>query len=232
MERERAMLDLDRLRGGLVVSCQARDDSPLQGSQLMAAMAKSAVLGGAVGIRADGVSDVTAIRDAIGPDVPILGIFKVKQPDGTVFITPSIASALNVLQAGARLVALDGTPRSRPGGDALSDVIGAIHQAGGAALADIGTFHDALYAVESGADAVGTTLSGYTPDSPRLEGPDFPLLERLARELRVPVFAEGRIWTPEEARRALELGASFVVVGTAITNPTAITARFTAAMRA
>ena len=47
----------------------------------------------------------------------------------------------------------------------------------------------------------------------------------------MPVFAEGRIWTPEEARRALDLGASFVVVGTAITNPTAITARFVAALQ-
>ena len=101
MERERALLDLDRLRGGLVVSCQAREDNPLHGSQFMAAMAKSAVLGGAVGIRADGVSDVVAIREAIGPDMPILGIFKVKQSDGTVFITPSVASALNVIQAGA-----------------------------------------------------------------------------------------------------------------------------------
>ena len=232
MERERALLDLDRLRGGLVVSCQAREDNPLHGSQFMAAMAKSAVLGGAVGIRADGVSDVAAIHEAIGADVPILGIFKVKQSDGTVFITPSVASALNVIQAGARLVALDGTTRPRPGGDSLGEVIAAIKQAGGAALADIGTFDDALYALERGADAVGTTLSGYTPDSPKLPGPDFPLLERLARELPVPIFAEGRIWTREEARRALELGASFVVVGTAITNPTAITARFTAAMRA
>src|SRR5918997_1330345 len=117
MERERALADLDRLRGGLVVSCQARDDNPLHGSPFMAAMAKAAVMGGAVGIRADGVSDVAAIREAISPDVPILGIFKGKQPGGTVFISPSVESALNVLEAGAQLVALDGTPRSRPGGD-------------------------------------------------------------------------------------------------------------------
>jgi N-acylglucosamine-6-phosphate 2-epimerase len=232
MERERALADLGRLHGGLVVSCQARDDNPLHGSPFMAAMANAAMQGGAAGIRADGVGDVAAIREAIRAEAPIIGIFKVKQRDRSVFITPSAESARNVLQAGARLVALDGTPRSRPGGEQLSDVIAAIHHAGGGALADIGTFDDALHAVECGADAVGTTLSGYTPDSPKLPGPDFPLLERLARELPVPVFAEGRIWTPEEARRALDLGAAFVVVGTAITNPMAITARFTAGMRA
>ena len=109
-------------------------------------------------------------------------------------------------------------------------MVAAIHAAGGAALADVGTVEDARYAVACGVDAVGTTLSGYTPDSPNERGPDFPLLERLVRDAPVPVFAEGRIWTREEARQALELGAAFVVVGTAITNPTAITARFVAAL--
>jgi N-acylglucosamine-6-phosphate 2-epimerase len=196
----------------------------------MAAMAEAAINGGAAGIRADGVADITAIREAIGPMAPILGIFKVKQADGSLFITPSVETAQAVIAAGARLVALDGTSRPRPGGDILSDVVDAIHEAGGAALADVATVEDARYAVSCGVDAVGTTLSGYTPDSPKQEGPDFALLETLARECSVPVFAEGRIWTREEARQALILGAAFVVVGTAITNPTAITARFVAAI--
>jgi N-acylglucosamine-6-phosphate 2-epimerase len=197
----------------------------------MAAMASAAIAGGAVGIRADGVADVTAIRNEIGPDFPIMGIFKVKQPDESLFITPSAEAAKAVISAGARLVALDGTARPRPGGEHLTDVVAAIHAVGGAALADVGTIADARYAVSCGVDAVGTTLSGYTPDSPKCEGPDFLLLERLARDCSVPVFAEGRIWTREEARKAIELGAEFVVVGTAITNPTAITARFVAALQ-
>jgi N-acylglucosamine-6-phosphate 2-epimerase len=226
-----ALAELDRLRGGLVVSCQAREGTPLHGPHIMAAMANAAIAGGAVGIRADGVADVTAIRNEIGPDVPIMGIFKVKQPDGSLFITPSAEAARAVLAAGARLVALDGTTRPRPGGEHLADVVAAIHAAGGAALADVGTVADAHFAVSCGVDAVGTTLSGYTPDSPKHEAPDFLLLERLARECSVPVFAEGRIWTREEARQAIELGAAFVVVGTAITNPTAVTARFVAALQ-
>jgi N-acylglucosamine-6-phosphate 2-epimerase len=231
MNRSLALAELDRLRGGLVVSCQAREDNPLHGPRFMAVMASAAIAGGAVGIRADGVADVTAIRDAIGPQVPIMGIFKVKQLDGSLFITPTAEAALAILEAGARLVALDGTTRPRPGGEQLADVVSAIHAAGGAALADVGTIEDALYAVSCGVDAVGTTLSGYTPDSPKSEGPDFVLLQRLAHDCPVPVFAEGRIWTREEARKAIELGADFVVVGTAITNPTAITARFVAALR-
>jgi N-acylglucosamine-6-phosphate 2-epimerase len=226
-----ALGELDRLRGGLVVSCQAREGSPLHGPQFMAAFAKAAIGGGAVGIRADGVSDIAAIRTEIGPDVPIMGIFKVKQPDRSLFITPSADAARAVISAGARLVALDGTARPRPGDEQLADVVAAIHAAGGAALADVGTLEDARYALLCDVDAVGTTLSGYTPDSPKSEGPDFLLLERLAHECSVPVFAEGRIWTREEARQAIELGAAFVVVGTAITNPTAITARFVAALQ-
>ena len=225
-----ALAELDRLRGGLVVSCQAREGNPLHGPHFMAARASAAMSGGAVGIRADGVADITAIRNEIGPGVPIMGIFKVKQPDGSLFITPSAEAAGAVISAGARLVALDGTARPRPGEENLTDVVAAIHAAGGAALADVGTLEDARYAVSCGVDAVGTTLSGYTPDSPQSEGPDFLLLERLVHDCSVPVFAEGRIWTREEARQAIELGAAFVVVGTAITNPAAITARFVAAL--
>lgn len=228
---ERATQALDRLRGGLVVSCQAREDNPFHGPVFMAAMAKAAVDGGAVGIRADGETDIAAIRAAVGPDVPIMGIFKVKSADGSIFITPSAESAKRTIAAGAEFVALDGTLRPRPGGELLRDVVAAIHDAGGAALADVGTIEHAVYAIESGVDAVGTTLSGYTPDSLKIEGPDFALLEELIRISSVPVFAEGRFWTREEARRAIDLGASFVVVGTAITNPREITARFVAAMK-
>ena len=221
---------LQRLTNGLVVSCQAKESSPLHGPVFMAAMAAAAVQGGAVGIRADGTDDIAAIRSAIPDDVPIMGISKQREPDGSVFITPTVERARSVVAAGAQLVALDGTPRPRPGGDSLRAVVAAIHAAGGVALADIGTIEHARYAVECGVDAVGTTLSGYTPDSPQQEGPDFTLLEQLVAETTLPVFAEGRIWTRDEVGRALAIGASFVVVGTAITNPQAITSRFVSAM--
>src|SRR5918998_4284556 len=129
MDRSLAFAELDRLKGGLVVSCQAREGNPLHGPRFMAAMASAAIAGGAVGIRADGVADVTAIRNELGPEIPIMGIFKVKQPDGSLFITPSAEAARAVLAAGARLVALDGTSRQRPSGEHLADVVAAIHAA-------------------------------------------------------------------------------------------------------
>ena len=218
--------ELKRLTGGLIVSCQAREGNPLHGPSFMAAMAQAAVQGGAVGIRANGAADVAAIRQAIGPEIPIMGIAKETDADGSVFISPSVASVEPIMAAGAALIALDGTHRPRPGGESLATVIAAIQAAGGAALADIDTLESARYAVSCGADAVGTTLSGYTPNSRKQDDPDFDLLGHLVAELDVPVFAEGRFWTPEQAARALSLGASFVVIGTAITNPLSITERF------
>jgi N-acylglucosamine-6-phosphate 2-epimerase len=219
-----ALQELASLDGGLVVSCQARDGSPLRGPAFMAPMAHAAVLGGAVGIRADGPDDITAIRAAVS--VPILGIYKVKLSPDSLFITPSADAVRAVVRAGSRLVALDGTGRPRPGGQTLEEVIETVHEEGACALADVSTEEEGRRAVAAGADAVGTTLSGYTAYSPRQDGPDLTLVERLAHSLTVPVFAEGRIATPEEARLALHAGASFVVVGTAITDPIAITRQF------
>jgi N-acylglucosamine-6-phosphate 2-epimerase len=220
---------LGRLRGGLVVSCQARPGNPLHGPRFMAAVAHAAALGGAAGIRANGVADVGAILAAV--DLPLMAIDKQDHPDSPVKITPTRASAEALLATGARLIALDGTRRPRPGGERLHDIVAAIHAAGGLALADIATLADAQFAVNAGADAVGTTLSGYTDDSPKLTGPDLGLVEALVQTMPVPVFAEGRYWTPLDARQALALGASFVVVGTAITNPMEITRRFIDLMR-
>jgi N-acylglucosamine-6-phosphate 2-epimerase len=221
---------LQRLKGGIVVSCQARENNPLHGPVFMAAMAAAAVAGGAVGIRADGVADIGAIRAAIGPDIPIMGISKYKLPDGGLFITPTVASAREIIDAGANLVALEATTRERPGGETLAQVVAGIHAAGALAMADCATLDDARAAVAASVDAVGSTMSGYV-GGPKLDGPDFELIERMAAELPVAVFAEGRVWTREDAKRALDLGATFVVVGTAITNPQAITARFVAGLR-
>ncbi|MDX1931079.1 MAG: N-acetylmannosamine-6-phosphate 2-epimerase [Capsulimonadales bacterium] len=220
-----------RLRGGLIVSCQALPDEPLFGSSIMARLAVAARQGGAVGIRANTPEDIRAIRAAV-PDLPLIGLWKVVLPGfEDVYITPRLADAEAVAAAGADILAVDATLRPHPEGSA-ADLIRAVKAATGRpVMADIATERDALAAVEAGADLISTTLSGYTDDSPRLDGPDLELVARLAaRELPVPVIAEGRIHSPEQARAALDVGAFAVVVGGAITRPQQITARFAGAL--
>ena len=97
-------------------------------------------------------------------------------------------------------------------------------------MADVSTLEEGLAAVAAGVACIGTTLSGYTPQSPRLEGPDWALLEALVAATPVPVILEGRVWEPAEVTQAFRLGAFAVVVGSAITRPQLITARFASAL--
>jgi N-acylglucosamine-6-phosphate 2-epimerase len=222
---------LSGLRGGLIVSCQAEAHEPLHGSEWMAAMARAAAEGGAVGIRANGPEDILAICQAVS--LPVIGIYKVDLPGYEVRITPRLSDALQVARAGASIIALDATCRRHPEGKSAASLIQAVKQATDClVMADISTVDEGLAAAEAGADLVGTTLSGYTTYSPQQLEPDFDLIQRLSRSLTVPLIAEGRIATPEQARQVLDFGAFAVVVGAAITRPQWITRRFSQALRA
>lgn len=219
----------ERLKGGLIVSCQAAIDEPLHGSPIMAAMARAAAQAGAAGIRAEGPDDVRAIRQAV--DLPIIGLYKIKHPDHPVYITPTFAAAEAIARAGADAIALDATTDRRPDGLTLEETIRRIHvELNLPVMADVSTLEEGLRAERLGADVVGTTLSGYTPQSPQQEEPDWQLLQDLVSHARLPVVMEGRIQEPAQARRALELGAFAVVVGSAITRPQLIAARFASAV--
>lgn len=208
----------------LIVSCQARADNPLHGPQFMAAMALAVQQGGASGIRANGAEDIRAIRAVT--NLPIIGINKRWMEGYEVYITPDFAAAKEVADAGADVIALDATARPRPR-ESLAELIGLIHtELGKPVFADVSTLEEGLSAAQMGADFVATTLSGYTPYSPKTGGPDFDLIQQLVAGVGVPVIAEGRFWRPEEVAKAFDLGASAVVVGTAVTNPREITRRF------
>ncbi|MGQ9631649.1 MAG: N-acetylmannosamine-6-phosphate 2-epimerase [bacterium] len=221
---------LSKLRGGLVVSCQALEGNPLRGPAFMAAMAKAAEQGGACGIRANGAEDIRAIRKVV--DLPIIGINKVHVPGFEVYITPTLESAREVVDAGADLVAIDATLRPHPGGLSGADLIRAIKRALRVpVMADISTLEEGIAAAEAGADLVATTLSGYTPYTALTPGPDLKLIESLAASVRTPVVAEGRIWTVEDLKAVFDCGAFAAVIGKAITNPQAITERFVGALK-
>lgn len=233
LEAARASL-FNRVRGRLIVSCQSRPGEPLYGPVYMAEMAKAAQLGGACAVRANGAGDVAAVRDAV--HLPIIGIEKRRVPGFPVYITPSAEDAAGLARAGSAMIALDGTPLSRPPDSegrvwTVSEIVRFIHEEFFLpAMADISTFDEGLSAEDAGFDCVATTMSGYTPYSPILEGPDFDLITGLSARLSIPLIAEGRIISPDDARKALDLGAWSVVVGKAITMPHAIVERFVKAV--
>ncbi len=208
----------------LIVSCQALPDEALFGSDIMAKMATAAAQGGARAIRANTPPDVKAIKTCV--DLPVIGLYKEVLPDSPVIITPTLRHALAIAEAGADIIAIDATARPHPEGD-LAAFIEKIHaQTGCLVMADISNAVEAAAAQEAGADMVSTTLSGYTPYTTKLEGPDLDLVKELAATLRVLVVGEGRYHTPEQVKQALDYGATAVVVGGAITRPKEITARY------
>ena len=218
---------LAAVKGKLIVSCQALEDEPLHGAEVMAKMALAAKIGGAAAIRANGPADVRAIKRMV--DLPVIGLYK--QGDSGVYITPTFAAAAEIAEAGADIIALDCTERPRPDGLPVGELIERIHRdLKRPTFADVSTLNEAQAAAAAGVAMAAPTLSGYTEDSPAQEGPDFDLLARMIEALAVPVIAEGRIHSPAQARRALELGAWAVVVGSAITRPRTITARFVRAL--
>lgn len=217
------MIDLEQVRGGLIVSCQAYPGEPLKDPDITARTARAVVEGGARAVRVQGITDVRATLAAV--DVPIIGLWK--DGDDDVFITPTLRHALAVAEAGAHVVAIDGTRRPRPDGLTLADTIAQLKAAHPVlVMADCGSLADAVAAERAGADILGTTLSGYSGERPRTTGPDLDLITEIAAACATPVMAEGRIHSPADAAAAMAAGAFAVCVGTAITHPTTITGWF------
>jgi putative N-acetylmannosamine-6-phosphate epimerase len=218
---------LNAVRGRLIVSCQAREGEPFRNPCFQAAFARAAVEGGAAAIRANGEEDIRAIRAAV--TVPVIGIRKVAQTDGRRLITPTFDSARKLVEAGAGAIALDVTARGRRFG-AIERLKRIRAELKVPAFADIATLDEALEAADAGADAVLSTMRGYTDETADIRGFDPGFIRDLVRHCPAPVIAEGMIETPQQAASALEAGAWAVVVGSAITRPVTIARRFSAAL--
>jgi N-acylglucosamine-6-phosphate 2-epimerase len=210
---------------GLIVSCQAPPGSPLRAPIHLAALASAAVAGGAVAIRAEGDA-IAAICAAV--DVPVIGLRKLSLDGSPVYITPTVASAREVIELGADVLAVDATQRARPGGKGPEAFLAAVAGLGLPVLADVDSLEAGCRAAAAGAAAVATTLAGYTRNGTP-DGPDVELVAALVAELDVPVIAEGRYETPSQVADAFAAGATAVVVGTAITDALTLTRRFAAA---
>ncbi len=220
---------VNRLKNKVVVSVQAMPSEPLYLEKCMVAMMKSVIKGGAGALRVAGARDVKNAKNLF--DVPVIGLTKPdiipKNWKDIVYITPTLKEVISLIDAGADIIAFDGTSREREGGCKLEDIIKYIKINKRISMADISTVEEGINCAKLGANILSTTLSGYTSHSKACgDEPDFELLEILVKETSLPVVLEGRIWEPWQVDKAFELGAHCVVIGSAITRPQLITKRF------
>lgn len=219
---------LDRIRGQMIISCQAVEGEPLyvEERSVMYLMARAAKMAGTPAIRTSSVRDVIAIKEETG--LPVIGLVKIQYPGYEGYITPTMKEVDELVAAGSDVVALDCTMRKRGDGKTVNQFLEEIRAKYPdiILMADISNYEEGINAWKCGVDIVGTTMSGYTDYTPKLDEPDYQLMRRLAEELTIPVIGEGKIHCPDQAVKALETGVWAIVVGGAITRPLEIAQRF------
>ena len=219
---------LNKLKGGLIVSCQVQPDDPVYSMDFVLKMAQAAEWAGAAGIRANSPDQIRMIKEHV--DLPLIGLYKIWHDDTDVFITPTLDAARQVWDAGADIIALDCTDQITHEGKPAWELLPLVQKEIPDAMifADVSTYEEAERAVNLGADIVGPTLYGYTEATKHIEEPNLREFARMCRDFgdRAFMIMEGHIYTPEDAVKCLYLGADAVVVGSAITRPHLIAKRF------
>ena len=224
----------DLIRGTIVVSCQATPGEPLymKDQSIMYLMARAAKQAGARMIRTSSVRDIVEIKEETG--LPVIGLIKREYPGYTGRITMTMREVDECMEAMADIVSIDCTFNERADGLTPGEFLKQVKAKypNIIIMADCATLEEAVAAYEAGADLVGSTMNGYTPQTRDCKGdPNYELVRQMVAALPCPVIAEGRVHTPEQARKMLEIGAWAVVVGGAITRPLEIANRFMAAVK-
>lgn len=197
---------LTATKSSIIVSCQALPDEPMycQEMSIMPFFANAAKRAGSKCIRTSSIRDVIAIKEATG--LPVIGLVKRVVEGYASYITPTMKEIDELVQAESDIVALDCTMRTRGDGTTINEFIAQIKEKYPdiVLMADISTVEEGVNAAKCGVNLVGTTLSGYTDYSPKTDGPDFELVEKLVSSVTIPVIAEGKIHTPEQAKKMLD----------------------------
>lgn len=220
---------LEKLKGKLIVSCQALEGEPLHRPEggVMVLMAKAALKAGAVGIRAEGVVDIKQIKTSY-KEVPVIGIIKRSYPNFASYITATMKEVDELVSVDSDIIALDATLQERGDGLTVNEFVKMIKEKypDQLLMADISTLEEGLNAAAIGFDLIGTTMNGYTPYTESQTKPNFELMKDLVEQTNTPIVAEGKIHTPEDLAKAFEQGIFTAVVGGAITRPKEIAQRF------
>lgn len=212
---------LSILKQSLIASCQPVDNGPMDKVEHVVAMALAAIDGGAKGLRIEGVENVRAVAKATS--IPIVGIVKRDLDNSSIRITPFVKDVEALAEAGASIIAFDGTDRDRP--VAMLELLDAVHESGCVAMADCADYDTGMMLAKHGCTFIGSTMSGYLDLNNTPDAPDYDLVSTWVAQ-GLNVIAEGRYNSPERAAKAIELGAFSVTVGSAITRVEHITQWF------
>lgn len=215
-------LILNNIKKSLVASCQPVPNGPLDSPSFVLASAKASIIGGAKALRIEGFKNLKTIKKNI--DIPVIGIKKRISNKYPIIITPLLSDVEKLIELGAEIIAFDSTDRMRP--FSIKQIIRKIHSFKKIAMADCSNLKEAIYAAENGADILATTLAGYTDNKPIPKNPDFKFLNSVLAKLDHPVIAEGRFNNPASFKKAINMGAHAVVVGTALNRIELITQSF------
>jgi len=219
---------IEKMGGGLIVSCQVQRDDPIYTDDMAVKMAEAAQWAGAVGIRSNTPEQISAIKAAV--HLPVIGLWKVWHDDTDVFITPTMREVDAIVGAGADVIALDCTKQVTHEGTVAWDLLPQVRDKYPdiPTFADVSNIEEGRHAAENGADIVAPTLYGYTAATASIEGADYRMLAQFCHELcdKCYVMMEGHVYTPEDAMKCIFLGAHAVVVGSAITRPHLTAKRF------
>ena len=220
---------MDCIKNKVIVSCQAEGNSPFNNPKYLSLFAISAELGGAGGIRAEGLTNIYEIKKNVS--LPIIGLVKTNFNDGRVCISRNELDIKLMVELGCDVIAIDGTFRMMnelTGPQFISKIKQTFPEV--CLLADISTVNEAIACFNVGADAIATTLRGYTQETEILKNTNFDLgffdqLKLLMPE-NFPIIAEGKINDVEIVKQLKSKNAWSVVIGTAITRPIQITSNF------
>ncbi len=215
------------IKNGLIVSCQMEKHAPGYRDDSVISLVEAAIWAGAVGLRIEGVKNIKDVKKIT--DLPIIGLKKVFSTETDVFMTPTITDAIEIIEAGADIIAIDGTDRMI-NGEKANAIIQKIREKypDVLILADVRDTQDALESLKLGADFVAPTFYRFKPDAKSTDTPDWEMFADMCIKCNGIGFVlmEGKVWTVDDAIRSLYYGAHAVVVGSAITRPHIIAQRF------
>ncbi|MFX1385065.1 MAG: putative N-acetylmannosamine-6-phosphate 2-epimerase [Promethearchaeota archaeon] len=202
----------------LYVSCQPNQNELYYTRDFILNMAYAAELGGAQGLRIEGIKNINFVKKRCS--LPLIGLIKIKIPNKERYITPSLKEVDKLIKTDCDLIAIDYTLRD--GMDEnfyfkISDHLRKISKK--KIVADISTIEEAKMASKLEVDYIATTLRGYTKKTKQIEVPDIDFIKELKDSGINNIIAEGGYSNHSQFKKAVENGAIIVTVGTAITRP-------------